>query len=423
MARSSWGADPYARGSFSYLAVGSRPAQRDLLAAPVANRLFFAGEATSRSMPGTVAGARETGLRAASEVNLFGTPGERIAVIGAGIAGATAASKLANDGFEVTVLEARERVGGRIDTRTLDDWGIPIELGAGLVDSSSTPALLSALQSLDIITLTLGESTTIRTPEGDEIEPSMIGKDAIAAAVDAARDLPSDVPLASVIEQAHLDDAAQPAETAPVAEVAVTPEEWVQSYLRNDIGLDFGAGADELSAQQALSDGERDADRIVLGEYQSLVAGTLDGVSVWTTNAVSTLSYGDEGVGIRFATGESLQVDRAIVTVPLGVLKSGDIRFEPRLPLAHTVAIHGLGMGTVDKIWLRFDEAFWATEAVHWTIVGGDLDITEWLNLEPLTGSPILVGIVGGDRATALAELGDDELIERARLSLEPFVG
>ncbi|HEV7956038.1 MAG TPA: FAD-dependent oxidoreductase, partial [Marisediminicola sp.] len=131
--------------------------------------------------------------------------------------------------------------------------------------------------------------------------------------------------------------------------------------------------------------------------------------------------YGDDGVNIRFATGESLRVGRAVVTVPLGVLKSGAIRFEPSLPTAHIIATLGLGMGTVDKVWLRFDEPFWTTSAVRWTIVGGDLDITEWINLQPATGSPILVGLVGGERATALAELSDDEVIERARRSLEPF--
>ena len=348
------------------------------------------------------------------EVAVTAAPGERIAVIGAGIAGATAARKLVDAGFDVTVLEARDRVGGRIATLTRDDWDIAIELGAGLVDSVSAPDLVTEFGALGIGTFGLDGSTAIRTPNGEELEPSTIGSDSVATAIAVATAGPGDVSVATALI------GTPPPE--PSTADAVTPSDWVQSYLRNDVAVEYGADADELSARYGLNDGPRGGDRIVVGEFNSLVTDALDGVQVWTSSVVSDLDYGDEGVSIRFATGESLQVDRAVISVPLGVLKSRGVRFEPRLPVGHVSAIMGLDVGTVDKIWLRFDEAFWKTEADRWTVVGGDLDITEWINLEPATGSPILVGLVGGERAIALAELGDDELVERARLSLEPFL-
>jgi monoamine oxidase len=421
MVRSSWANDPYALGSFSYLGLGSKPDQRVNLAAPVVSRLFFAGEATSPTKPGTVAGARETGSRAADEVEAAAEPGERIAVIGAGIAGATSARQLHDAGFDVVVLEARERVGGRIDTRTSDDWDVPVELGAGRLDSGTAPMLLARLEALDISTTPFGSSVSVRTPDGEELAPSTIGSDTIAAAVAASQDRPGDVTLATALKQTY--EQQQPSAPEPEDAAAITGTDWVKSYLHNDIAIAYGAEPEELSARYGTNDGDRDGDGdlIVTGGYESLVAETLDGVAVWTTSIVSAVSYGDDGVNIRFATGESLRVGRAVVTVPLGVLKSGAIRFEPSLPTAHIIATLGLGMGTVDKVWLRFDEPFWTTSAVRWTIVGGDLDITEWINLQPATGSPILVGLVGGERATALAELSDDEVIERARRSLEPF--
>ena len=63
-----WAADPFAGGSYSYAAVGSTPDDRAALAAPVANRLFFAGEATSLDYPATVHGAYLAGLRVAREL-------------------------------------------------------------------------------------------------------------------------------------------------------------------------------------------------------------------------------------------------------------------------------------------------------------------------------------------------------------------
>jgi monoamine oxidase len=63
-----WQADPYARGAYVYLPVGATPADYDRLAAPVGNRLFFAGEATHRHYPGTVHGAYLSGIREAQRI-------------------------------------------------------------------------------------------------------------------------------------------------------------------------------------------------------------------------------------------------------------------------------------------------------------------------------------------------------------------
>ena len=80
-----------------------------------------------------------------------------------------------------------------------------------------------------------------------------------------------------------------------------------------------------------------------------------------------------------------------------------------------------LGMGTIDTVWLRFDEPFWSTDAVVWNLVGTDDDVTLWYNLEPLTGEPILVGIVGGEAALRTEELNDQEFIDSLLLTLVPF--
>ena len=63
-----WGQDPFARGAYSFLAVGSTPDDRDVLAAPLGPRLILAGEATSRRYPSTVVGAWLSGEAAADRL-------------------------------------------------------------------------------------------------------------------------------------------------------------------------------------------------------------------------------------------------------------------------------------------------------------------------------------------------------------------
>ncbi|MGI9556811.1 MAG: FAD-dependent oxidoreductase, partial [Solirubrobacterales bacterium] len=124
-----WRADPFALGSYSYLAAGARPGERQALAAPASERLFFAGEATSSGFPATTQGALLSGRRAAEEVLKGG--GGSVIVIGSGLAGLGAAGDLVPAGSDVRVIEARGRIGGR--TWTEDALAAPADMGASWI--------------------------------------------------------------------------------------------------------------------------------------------------------------------------------------------------------------------------------------------------------------------------------------------------
>lgn len=133
-----WDTDQWSLGSYSALAVGTSWRARQILAhAVIGGRVVLAGEFVATDYPATVHGAYNSGRRAARRLLETAPDARSVLVIGAGLAGLRAAEVLAKAGRQVIVLEARDRVGGRI--RTDRSLGVPLEMGAawihGVVDN------------------------------------------------------------------------------------------------------------------------------------------------------------------------------------------------------------------------------------------------------------------------------------------------
>ena len=433
MRRTSWSADPFARGSFSFPAVGATPEQRAALSQPVDDLLFFAGEATSADAFGTVQGARESGQRAARDVGAAAAAGERIAVIGAGIAGLTAARDLQDAGFDVVVVEARDRIGGRINTVTDKDWPFPIELGAAFVRRTGQTTLDEDLIDRGVATAPFSLVPEARTAAGTVVEVPDTGAQAVASALEWAAEQPADVSIAVALA----DSGASKLSTTD-ADTGVSDADWLDYQITVLLDPKTGAPVTEQSSwyseanmeanseaspkADAGTDVDLGGDRIVLGGFATLLVDVSEGIDVLSSSVVTRIAYSDAGASLRLGNGESLSADRVIITVPLGVLKTKVMEFDPPLPFAHRGAIAALGMGTLDKIWLQFDEPFWDTDAPLWSTVGGDDDFRIWINMVPLTGEPVLVGLVAAETALRLAEVDDDEFLAAALSSLEPFL-
>ncbi|WP_350350395.1 FAD-dependent oxidoreductase [Microbacterium sp. A8/3-1] len=393
--RSSWTTDPFAYGAVSFTPVGVLAETRSQLARPVVDRVFFAGEATDVDEPGTMRGAIRSGARAADEVEDLAEAGERIAVIGAGLAGATVAARLAAADMQVTVFEARDRIGGRVHSVVDDSWPMPVQLGAWLFGEGDDD-LRERMEAWEIGTVDLAPEQW-HTPEGDA-DP--VDPQPLQAAIAAAQAAPADVALSEALVEAGAD-----------------PEDPSTAALLAYLATRAGADAAELSTwfppllPAAPVAGARD-------DLTPLVEDALDGVEVSLSSPISRLAYDDAGVSVRLGTGEALSFDRVIVTVPLGVLQEQDLEFDPPLPFVNRTAIGALGMGRIETIWLQFDEPFWDTDAAIWHTVGADVGIRTWINLRPATGENVLVGIVGGAAAEEFAALDDTEALESAMESL-----
>ncbi|MBD8141449.1 FAD-dependent oxidoreductase [Frigoribacterium sp. CFBP 13605] len=424
--RSSWADDPYSLGATSHLTPGTSDADRRLLGTPLDDRLFFAGEAVASTMGGTVYGARQSGFDVAAQVAGVAAADERIAVIGAGIAGATAARSLVDRGYDVVVVEARGRVGGRVHSVHDDDWPYPVELGVGLLEGPGSVALQAALALARVRTRPLDDTVEVRTSDGavDSLGDAADRLDR-AASWAAGRSTTTDADSGTSVADALSGSGADDVSALPGPD-GVSDADRLALVLDDLLPARWGVGADDLAASALGDDPAGDllptGASVVTGGLSGFVAGLLDGLDVLRDSNVVRVQYGDQGVGLRLATGESLSVDRAVSTIPLGVLKTGVPEFSPDLPSTHTDAIEALGVGTREVLWLRFDEAFWSTQATVWAMLDDDAPYRLFVNLMPATGAPVLVALTGGDAAAEVAGLDDDAAVAAAMQSLAPYL-
>jgi monoamine oxidase len=165
--RTNWGRDPFSLGSYSYTARGMRADDRAVLEAPIDGKVFFAGEAVYPYYNSTVHAALESGWRTAEMVARSGA--QRVGIIGAGASGLAAAQALTDRGRQVTVFEARDRIGGRIRTDTLS--GRRVDLGASWIHGTRGNPLSALADELGLARVTTGETQIIRGRGGLIIRP------------------------------------------------------------------------------------------------------------------------------------------------------------------------------------------------------------------------------------------------------------
>jgi polyamine oxidase len=393
--RTSWSTDPFAEGSYSFLApsdVGTDA--RTLLAAPV-GPLHFAGEGTSSNAPATTHGALETGRRAAAE--LADVPGA-VLVIGAGLAGLAAARALVDAGRDVIVLEARDRTGGR--AHTVAFGGAVADLGPSWIHGADDNPMTQLAADAGVETIAFDYD-------------NQVGGNAKAAA------------FIEELTQQALD--ADNAESRPLAELLPDTLTAVQQWaLSVEISDEFGADPSEL-AMAALDEGEEMLGEDVLLEqgYGAIADYLAVGLDIRLNWIVSEIEYGADGVTVYSVDGTELWADLAVVTLPVGVLRAGKVAFTPPLPSDKADALDGIGSGLLDKLWLAFDDVFWDAEAdvINWIDPENPGLWPFWINGYKLYGVPVLLTFNAGGVARDLADWTDDEVVASAMTALSAMAG
>ena len=321
-----------------------------------------------------------------------------VIIIGAGAAGLAAARDLA--GHRVVILEARDRIGGRIHTLHPNDLPVPIELGAEFVHGEPK-ATFSIIDSAPLLALELPDvHCWSRDGKWEEIDFWEELERLFAKIPKGKRDRSFEEFLRTQRVDPRLRQLACG---------------FVEGF--------HAAHADRISAQSVEAEGDGDMKQFrIANGYDALIAWLRAGVSdpsALRLNAtVSEIRWKRGSVEVDCGR-ETLRACAALITVPLGVLKAGSIRFVPELEQKHR-ALDKLEVGHVVKIAFRFREPFWAkgTNFVH----SNDRFVPTWWTCAPAR-APLLTGWAGGHAADALAADGESAMIDRALDSMARVFG
>jgi len=341
-----------------------------------------------------------------------------VIVIGAGMSGITAADKLDSEGFDVLVLEARDRTGGRTWTMYWDEAGIPVDMGAGWIHGNNPDNPITQI----------AEENGIELFETDLNSGVLLGADGQWLEDDEYYEVES--MYAEFMEYRWIyaettnqDSSVKAAEDSFVKLKNLSTEQQYQLRFMINTALEHEESADAYDLSLWTDIGKPIiGSEVIFPEGYVQIYDTLDDdLNIKLEHVVSKVTYDEQGVTVTTDKGE-FNSKYAISTLPMGVLKSGDVEFSPPLPADKQKAIDRIGMGAMNKLYLLFDDMFWDDETLLNYVSPDGSPMWEIFNLNGL-GKPILLGFTVGDHTRELEQLSDDEIIADLMSILEKMYG
>ncbi len=341
-------------------------------------------------------------------------PCGRVLVVGAGVAGLSAARKLRDKGFSVLVVEGRERIGGRIWTER--SLGVPVELGAtwihGLTDNPITQLarlLGQRMHRTDYASVALFDGRRFLNAQDADAARATFAN--LLQTIRAGADQGPDRSVAAALHAAlrmhplHHQQARR-----------------VLRWLRAMEELEMAASLQDVSRRHMFSHQRfAGADYLLPDGYDAVAHGLAKGLEIRTGQVVRRIETRKGGVRVH-TNVEVHDADHVLVTLPLGVLKTSvredgpaAVAFTPALPAGKRAAIERLGAGSLDKIALRFSEPFWPV-GQHFvgSVVGG---VPVFLNQSQYGRGAVLVGFSVGQARS------DDRVADEAMRVLRRMFG
>uniref|UniRef100_A0A2P2L3F7 Uncharacterized protein MANES_10G050300 n=1 Tax=Rhizophora mucronata TaxID=61149 RepID=A0A2P2L3F7_RHIMU len=335
-----------------------------------------------------------------------------VIIIGAGFAGLAAARQVMRFGFKVTVLEGRKRAGGRVYTKKMEGGGggggnkvsASADLGGSVLTGTLGNPLGILARQLGYPLHKVRDKCPLYGCDGKAVDSDMDMKveTAFNRLLDKASRLRQlmgevsvDVSLGAALETFRQDcgDAVNKEEMS-LFNWHCANLEYANAGLLSKLSLAFWDQDDpyDMGGDHCF----------VPGGNGRLVQALAENLPILYEKTVNTIRYGSDGVQV-IAGNQVFEGDMALCTVPLGVLKSGSIKFIPELPQRKLDGIKRLGYGLLNKVAMLFPYVFWETDLDTFGHLTNDPssrgEFFLFYSYATVAGGPLLLALVAGEAA------------------------
>ncbi|CAG5133135.1 unnamed protein product [Candidula unifasciata] len=344
---------------------------------------------------------------------------KEVIVIGAGAAGLAAARKLSSDkqNFTVTVYEARkDRYGGRVWTDKLTDMkarGAEVDLGGSALSviSKENP-LIELAEQFDLKMASVKDLQFIvpwekKAYTGAELSDiTHQAAQILGQAINQSRAEKVEISMKEAIDRVIATGEIIDSASAGAHFVKCLPSYILDNYSTRN----YKPEALDVGYDKVLLDG--------MGELlDRLVSGSTDEPPLHLNlNKVARQIKVDKEkkkVVVRFRDGLQVFADMVVVAIPVSVIASGELLFEPELPKKYTLAVQEINVAAANKVILEFEHVFWPAEfGVFTRAVGSDAErgnLQTWVNINRFLAKCVLIGFLFGQPAVEFEKLDPEE--------------
>lgn len=343
---------------------------------------------------------------------------KRIVVIGAGLAGLTAARELQRQGHEVVIIEARERIGGRIWT-SLKWPDMPLDFGATWIHGTQGNPLTKLAEQIKAQRLitsydrSLAYNTSGKLLSNAEKARMENLSKQVFRVLKQAQDKDTDVSIQQAIKplMRQLDKSSE-------------VYRFINFILSSEIEQEYSGSTENLSAHWYDDDKAFPGDDALFVQGFRVIPEFLaQGLSIELGQVVKEIQWYQSPVQVITQKTKFI-ADHVVITLPLGVLQAKSVRFTPELPQSKQTAIAKLGMGVLNKCYLRFPNVFWSVD-VDWLeyVSAKKGEWTEWVSFKRVANLPILLGFNAADRGREMEAWSDQQIVTNAMQTLRMIYG
>ena len=363
-----------------------------------------------------------------------------VVIVGAGWSGIGAARTLVDSGVNnIEVIEARDYVGGRCRTVDIGDNGNRVELGCQWIHGSGRNNPITQLAQQHRLTLarSLTNGATYSNVVGGSFPKRL---DARLVEQEEDRDYWGGfIPYQAILQETtDRDSSLREIASRYERERRITGDRLLhlEHRMNSLIAKEYNGDLDELSLWWWDNDSEHHSDdeRIIVEGYSALIEKyaepVLDKISF--ESVVTSIDWSDDVSEVTYRTGSTRRTVRArnvIVTLPIGVLKSGDVSFSPQMPSRKRTAVRRLGSGSFVKATMSWDQGTrlpWSNNEYFIDRINS-LDKTErwneFYNNRPTLGTNSIVGIATGDEGRRVEDLSDAEIQDEIMVAFDEMFG